>query len=226
MPATEAPAYASALHLVAEIFQGFLPPRKISTAAYAEAHRWVKRPGAGSLQKFSHDEAPYLRAIMDALDDERFLTVGVVGCAQSGKNVSAENWLLKGIGTDAADMLWYMQTEDAISAYVKGRLEPMIEAHPEMSRALGSRPSDNSIHFKRFDRMQVEFLGASARNFVLSHGSRTHRLSVQDSPMGTPPPAIDHDVPRLPTAAAPSTGPPPHVTACELFAVLPLAVAS
>lgn len=172
MRALEAPAYASAEELVRAILQGLLPPERISTAAFAEAHRWIKRPGSGSLMKFSHDEAPYLRGIMDALDEDRFLTVGVVGCAQSGKNVAAENWFQKGVEVDAADLLWYMQNEDAIAAYVKGRLEPMIEAHPGMASSLGKKSSDNSIHFKRFARMQVEFLGASAGNFVNKTVSR------------------------------------------------------
>jgi phage terminase large subunit GpA-like protein len=194
MPAPDAPAYASAQQLLVEIFQGFLPPRKVSTAEYAEQHRWVKRPGAGSLLKFSHEEAPYLRGIMDALDAEQFLTVGVVGCAQSGKNVSAENWLQKAIEADPADMLWYMQTEDAISAYVKGRLEPMIEAHPGMARAVGTRASDNSIHFKRFGRMQVEFLGASARNFVNKTVARivADEVDAWDESLGDPKVLLDY----------------------------------
>lgn len=193
MPAPDAPAYASAQDLVVGIFQGFLPPERVSTAAFAEAHRWVKRPGAGSLVKFSHDEAPYLRGIMDALDDERFLTVAVVGCAQSGKNVAAENWLLKGVASDPTDLLWYMQTEDAISAYVKGRLEPMIEAHPQMAQAIGTRASDNSIHFKRFSRMQVEFLGASARNFVNKSTARivADEVDAWDESLGDPKVLLD-----------------------------------
>lgn len=194
MQSLDAPAYADAEDLVRAIFQGLLPPERISTAAYAEAHRWIRRPGSGSLMKFSHDEAPYLRGIMDALDDDRFLTVGVAGCAQSGKNVAGENWLLKSVATDAADLLWYMQTEDAIAAYVKGRLEPMIEAHPEMASSLGSRSSDNSIHFKRFARMQAEFLGASPRNFVNKTVSRiiADELDAWDESLGNVMAVLDY----------------------------------
>ncbi|MBS7810526.1 terminase gpA endonuclease subunit [Roseococcus pinisoli] len=172
MPLLEAPAYADAGDLIRAVFQALLPPEKISTAAYAEAKRWIKRPGAGSLVKYGADEAPYVTGIQDALDDDRFLTVAVPGCAQSGKNVGAENWLLKSVAADAADMLWYMQTDDAVEAYVKQRIEPMIEAHQEMVSSLGARSIDNSLHFKRFARMSVEFLGASPRNFVNKTTSR------------------------------------------------------
>lgn len=172
MQPLDAPVYANAEALVRTVFQGLLPPERISTSAYAEAKRWIKKPGSGSLMKFSADEAPYLTGIMEALDDDRFLTVAVPGCAQSGKNVVAENWLLKSVAADAADMLWYMQTDEAIEAYVKSRLEPMIEAHPEMVSSLGTRSVDNSLHFKRFARMTAEFLGASARNFVNKTTSR------------------------------------------------------
>ena len=116
MAPPEAPSYASAQELVRDVFQVMLPPVRISTAEHAQEHRWLKRPGTGTLKKFDHDDAPFLRGPMDALDDDRFLSVALVGPGQVGKNTVSENWFQKSIAQDSTDFLWYMQTEEAIAA--------------------------------------------------------------------------------------------------------------
>jgi phage terminase large subunit GpA-like protein len=90
----------------------------------------------------------------------------VVGPGQSGKTEIAQNWLLKSVANDAADLLWYMQTDPGLESYVKSRINPMIDSHVEMAMKLGSRPIDDSLHFKRFEGMHVEFLSASSNNLI------------------------------------------------------------
>jgi phage terminase large subunit GpA-like protein len=64
------------------------------------------------------------------------------------------------------NMLWYMQTDDGVEAYVKKIINQMIRIHPEMSQRIGDRPEDNAQHFKRFDGMVVEFLSATDSNLI------------------------------------------------------------
>lgn len=158
--------YADSGALIADIVRGFLPAERISTADYAAARRWLNNPGGGYVGRWQHDEAPYTVTPMRCVDLESHLSVAVVGPGQSAKTSIAENWLLKNVGADPADMLWYMQTAEGADAYVKSRINPMIDAHKEMTDRLGRLPVDNSLSFKRFDGMTVEFLSATPSNLI------------------------------------------------------------
>lgn len=109
---------------------------------------------------------PYLVDPMDCLVSIDYLTVAVVGPGQSAKTSIGENWFLHSVGTNPAKMLWLMQTDDAVEAYVKDRINPMIDAHDVLRRNQGLRPVDDSLHFKRFRSMSLEFLSATLRNLI------------------------------------------------------------
>mgnify|MGYP001547932512 FL=1 len=98
----------------------------------------------------------------------------------------AQNWLLKSVANDPADMLWYMQTDPGLESYVKSRINPMIDSHPEMAMRLGSRPIDDSLHFKRFDGMHVEFLSASSNNLINKSSPRivADEVDAYDTSLG------------------------------------------
>jgi phage terminase large subunit GpA-like protein len=70
------------------------------------------------------------------------------------------------VGKQPRNMLWYMQTDDAVESYVKSRINPMIEAQEEMRSRLGDRPEDNAMHFKRFAGMWGQFLAATLANLI------------------------------------------------------------
>jgi phage terminase large subunit GpA-like protein len=70
------------------------------------------------------------------------------------------------VDCDPGDLLWYMQTEPSLDSYVKRRIEPMIAAHKPVKQKLGTRPIDNSLHFKRFTSMSAEFLTATSANLI------------------------------------------------------------
>lgn len=84
--------------------------------------------------------------------------MAIVGPGQCGKTVCAENWLQKSVESDPADFLWYMQTDDGLESYVKGRINPLIELHEKMRQRRGRRSTDDSLHFKNFGAMRAEFL--------------------------------------------------------------------
>lgn len=151
-------AYASARALVLEAFEGLMPPERLDVAGWAVRDRWMNNTGGGHVGKYSHDKAPYTVAPSRCLTGVQYLTVAVVGPGQVAKTVIAENWLGHSVVTDPASMLWYMQTDEGVESYVKGRINPYIEGHDCLLDRLGKKPVDNSLHFKRFRGMAVEFL--------------------------------------------------------------------
>lgn len=161
-------AYADAARLLAETLDGLLPPMRIPLAEHCTTHRWVKNVGTGTLELYDHATAPYLRGIMEALDDPTKRTVAVMGPAASGKTAGpAESWLLRTIHSDPAEMLWYMQTDAARDAYVQARIEPLLNDHDKLIGDL--RYGRDSIALKRFRGGHVEFLPFTASTLVNKH---------------------------------------------------------
>ncbi|MBU6246456.1 MAG: phage terminase large subunit family protein [Xanthomonadaceae bacterium] len=154
---------ASARTLFAAALEAAIPAPPLDVAAWAAANRWTTGPRGG---RWSHELTPYLVEPMKATTNRLHTTVALVGPGQCGKTGVGENLLLGSIDADPASFLWYMQTDETMRAYVKERIEPLIEAHRGVAAKQGLRPVDDSIGFKRFKGMTAQFLGASRANLV------------------------------------------------------------
>lgn len=187
-------AYADPRRLLAEVFDAaFAPPIRASVADFAAANRWLANEGGGYVGRWRHDLAPYLVGPMECLSGPEFLTVAVVGPGQSGKSAISENWLLSSVGADPANMLWYMPTADLIEGFVKQRIDGLISAHDILRDKLGLRAVDDSLGFKRFRNMTVEFLAATQRALISKSAGRivVDEWDAIDPSLGDPKPLLD-----------------------------------
>jgi phage terminase large subunit GpA-like protein len=171
LPSFDAP-FADAWSIFQDELPAYVPPERINVADYAAEHRWLDNRGGGFVGRWDHNQAPFLIEPMETLNSRDFLTEVVVGPARSGKTAIGQNWMLQSVGTDPADFLVYMQTDDAIESYVKREINPMIDMHDVMRDRLGRLPVDRSLHFKRFRGMWVEFLAASYSNMISKSAPR------------------------------------------------------
>ncbi len=167
-----AASYADPAALIAQVLLSFNPPERISTADWAAANRYLENHGGGYVGLWTHEKAPYLVGIMDALDSPDYTTVALAKPGQCGGTESALNWLLKSVATDPAAMLWYMPTEDTVEAYVKKVVNPAIESHAQIRNRLGAERTDNSLKFKGFAGMPVEFLPATRSHLISKSAPR------------------------------------------------------
>lgn len=158
--------FASARRLIFEALDGLLPPKRLSLADWTAANRTLSNTGGGYVGRWKHEEAPYLVEPMECLSGDQHLTVAIAGPGQSGKTEVGHNYLLWSVATDPADMLWYMQTDQSLEAHVKAKIDPMILAHDEIRERLGTRPTDDTLHFKRFRAMSVQLLAATYSNLI------------------------------------------------------------
>jgi phage terminase large subunit GpA-like protein len=60
----------------------------------------------------------------------------------------------------------------------------MIDLHPEMHMNLGQRPIDDSLHFKRFRGMKIEFLSATYSNLINKSAPRIVADEIDAYPSG------------------------------------------
>lgn len=171
MPAPDI-QFASARRLIWEALEGLLPPQRASLADWTAGHRQLNNQGGGYVGQWQHSEAPYLAEPMECLSGDRHLTVGVVGPGQSGKTEIGHNYLLWSAATNPANMLWYMQTDEALEAHVKSKLDPMLLLHEGIHAKLGTAPGDDTLHFKRFGSMSVQLLAATSANLISKSAPR------------------------------------------------------
>lgn len=155
----EIPSYRRA-HAGA-VREGMTPKPRLTVSQTAAKHRFIA-PGV----RYSLRKTPYMAEPMDCMEPGRFLTVGVVGPGQCGKTNGAENLLLHSIMNSPGDFLWYMQSDEALQAYVKKTIDQMILQHAEMVAQRGLKAIDDSLHFKRFRTLSVEFLTATEKNMI------------------------------------------------------------
>jgi phage terminase large subunit GpA-like protein len=160
------PPFASAKVLVREALQLLLPPTRDTVDEYAAKHRLIPRRRGDGFTLWDHNMAPFLVGPMRCLTSYRYLTTCIVGPGQSGKTALAENAILHAVAKQPRDTLWYMQTDEGIEAYVKDRINPMIRAHEELRERIGEKPEDNTLHYKRFDGMRIQFLSATHSNLI------------------------------------------------------------
>lgn len=159
--------YASSKAIALECLKDFEPEERLTVSAYAAAHRKIDNLSASPDGRWHNEKVPYTVQPSECLDSLDYLTVAVVGPGQVAKTVIAENWLLKSVGQDPANILWYMQTDDGRDAYVKGRIDPIINLHDEiLKKRIGKRSKDDSLVFKNFGSMTVEFLSASPTTLI------------------------------------------------------------
>ena len=180
--------FADPRTIIANAIKAFLPPEQIDVAAYAAEHRYLDNRGGGYVGRWNHDEAPYLVAPMESLTSRKHLTTAVVGPGRSGKTAIGQNWMLQSVEVDPADMLVYGATDAMIEEYVKAEIDPMIDSHKEIRKRLGKRPRDNSMHFKKFSAMWVQFLGATYSNLINKSAPRVviTELDACDTTKGNP----------------------------------------
>lgn len=182
---------AHAGRLVAEALEAaFMPNIGVNIALWAEQNRWVEGAFPG---RWDNRKAPYLREPMETIGSEDHLTTVLVGPGQCGKTAIAENALLAAIDADPGPILWYMQTDDAVTNYVKGTINPLIEAHPAILAKRGRRNSDDSLGFKRFGATTIEFLGATRSKLISKKGRRivADEWDAYDEDFGDPKAQLD-----------------------------------
>ena len=141
----------------------FLPPERVTVNEWARANRWTSGARSGL---WDPSIAPYLEEPQLKLTDPDVTDVVIPGPGQCGKTAIAENWLGASIMTDPADFGWYLNTDDVRNAYVKDKISKFLELHDQVRAQLGTQPTDNSLSFKRFRGMTVQFLTASPSNLV------------------------------------------------------------
>ena len=167
--------------------EGLKPPERLTVSEWAKENRYFPDDAAIPGQ-WSHDTAPELVEIMDALSpQDPCEEVIVMKCAQSGGSASAENWL--GFISDLAPgpVLFVQATFKAATGWAAEKFWPMVASSPRLNperrgtiRAQGLANGDGSTTQKVLFSRSNGYILLTGANSAADLRQRTVRYVVED----------------------------------------------
>ncbi|MEM6440054.1 MAG: phage terminase large subunit family protein [Pseudomonadota bacterium] len=164
--------------------EGMAPEPQMTVSEWADRHRRLPSTSAEP-GPWRTDRAPYLRGIMDALSvGSGFERVVFVKGAQLGGTEAGLNFLGYVIANAPGLALLVMPSLDMVRRNTRTRIDPMIEATPELRRRIAparSRDSTNTAFAKAFPGGQIVMTGANSAAGLRSTPARYLFLDEVDA---------------------------------------------
>lgn len=176
----------SARAAVLDRLDGLLPTTRISTTKYAETRRKLIGP-TGEAINWSRDKTPYIVGIQDACDQPGVKCVAVSGNARSTKTTAFENRILK-MATfgPLQNLLWLMQSDEALDDYIDERGEWMLQNHEEVEEKINWTDRRNGRKRKRIGKAlwlwrvaKLSLLVAKAAPFIVADEIDSYQAKVR-----------------------------------------------
>lgn len=165
---------------VRTFFRTLRPPPPQTVSQWADCYRRLSSEASAEPGKWDTNRAPYLRAIMDAINDPEIRKIVVKKAAQVGWTETINNYVAYYIARDPAPLLIIQPTLEMAQAWSKDRLAPMIRDTPALRGKVQdakARDADNTILHKSFIGGQLTIVGA---NSPASLASRPIRIVLAD----------------------------------------------
>lgn len=155
---------------IAKALETLMPPEDISVAEWAEKYRILEEKSSHMPGKWRNSVTPYLVEIMNALTD--YETEAVVFCkpTQVGGTECIFNALGYIIDQDPAPTMIVYPTDKLGEATSENRIQPMIEACPQLRRRF-DKNSSSRLELQ-FDGMYIAINGANSPSSLASRPIR------------------------------------------------------
>lgn len=143
----------------------FQPPPRLTVSQWADQYRQLSREASAEPGQWKTHRTPYLRLIMDALNEPGIHTIVVIKSAQVGFTEALLNILGYYISQDPSPILIMQPTDTAAEKFSKTRLMPMLRDTPSLKRLVApakSRDSGNTITEKTFPGGLLFIVGANS----------------------------------------------------------------
>jgi phage terminase large subunit GpA-like protein len=155
-------ATASPAGTVREAAAVLEPPPDLTVTQWAETYRVLSAVDSAAAGRFSCDERPYQRGIMDACSVPRIQFVTVAGPSQWGKTQILNNILGSRIHLNPGPIMAVAPTIHAVEKWSKTRFMPMVRDCPELAERIGEgRNTSNTITEKEFPGGVLVCVGAN-----------------------------------------------------------------
>jgi phage terminase large subunit GpA-like protein len=173
----------------------FQPPREQTISVWADSERVLSSESSAEPGKWRTDRAPYMREVMDALNDPKIQRVVVMKASQVGATEAINNILGFYMSRDPAPVLVIQPNVEMAETWSKDRLSPMLRDTPclvDKVHEAKSKDSSNTIRQKTYQGGRLTIIGAnapsglSARPIRIVLGDEVDRWPVSAGTEGDP----------------------------------------
>lgn len=156
------------------------PPPDLKISEWADRYRILSPESSAEPGQWRTERVPYLKEIMDAVNDAEVEKIIIMSSAQVGKTEHILNTIGYYIDYDPAPMMLMLPTLDLAEAFSKDRLAPMLRDSPALKgkvKSNKSRDSNNTLLHKKFPGGHITLVGANSPS---SLASRPIRILLAD----------------------------------------------
>lgn len=179
------------------LFEGLKPVSRITVSAWADQYRYLASESSAEPGRYRTSRTPYLCKIMDCLSArESYKKIVFMKAAQVGATEAANNFIGYVIHICPAPTMMVQPTDGTVKRMSKGRIDPFIEACPELKSRISenkSRDGKNTITQKNFPGGLFVLAGANSpaslrsvpiRNLILDEvDAYPHDLEGEGAPI-------------------------------------------
>lgn len=151
--------------IVSDFYRQFKPRPRLTVSQWADRYRHLSPESSAEPGKWQTARTPYLREIMDVVNDPKVHTAVVMTCSQIGKSEALNNILFYYAHQDPCAMLMIQPTLSDAEDYSKSRLSPSIRDSAVLREIFGeekSRKSNSTIMKKSFPGGRLVLVGANS----------------------------------------------------------------
>ncbi|WP_314627508.1 terminase gpA endonuclease subunit [uncultured Selenomonas sp.] len=117
------------------------PPEKLTVSEWADKYRILSELDSAAPGRWYTAKTPYLRAVMDAFNDDFTHGITFYAGTKLGKTVAEKNMIGYAIAQDPAPMLVVYPSEKLAKFTSEKRLQPMIKLSPALADKFDERGS-------------------------------------------------------------------------------------
>lgn len=155
--------------------KSYMPPPKLTVSQWADRYRRLSPESSAAPGQWRTSRTPYLRKIMDEVNDPAVETVVFMASSQVGKTETLLNITGYFMHQDPCPILLIEPTLEIAEAYSKDRLAPMIRDTPVLRELIPeprTRDGGNTLLHKQFRGGHVTLVGANSPSGLASRPIR------------------------------------------------------
>ncbi|MBV4427171.1 phage terminase large subunit family protein [Clostridium tyrobutyricum] len=153
------------IHLFKNIIKILCPPPELTVSQWADTYRYLSQEASAEHGRWRTDRTPYLKDIMDSVNDNEVEVIVIMSSAQIGKSELLLNTIGYFVDYDPSPILMMQPTETNAKDFSKDRIATMIRDSPVLRNKVSDdreKDSSNTILHKTFPGGHLSLVGANA----------------------------------------------------------------
>lgn len=155
---------------ILESLKVFKPPESLTVSEWADKYRILSEKDSDRPGKWRTNTTPYLREIMNTLNNPSCDDITFVGGTQLGKTVAEQNMIAYIIDQDPGPMMIVYPTEKLAGFTSENRIQPMIELCERIEKKFYKQKSQRLE--LQFINMYIALIGANSPSDLSSRPVR------------------------------------------------------